>query len=205
MKIKVYIFGIIIIVGYLLTACSNDEINTKNEKTDKNNILNNKEYNKIVYWIGGQGIEITDKVDVENIVEILSTVPVERKEKAEERAGGIFLDLISDGNQEERIVILSDYISYNNEYYYTKYDVIPSVEEIIEDEAKKNGLEYLFEDTSTGHQGCQWHPPSVQCLPFARSWISFLAPFEANRSAALGALPLGGSGCVPLRFQGGGL
>ena len=111
MKIKVYIFGIIIIVGYLLTACSNDEINTKNEKTDKNNILNNKEYNKIVYWIGGQGIEITDKVDVENIVEILSTVPVERKEKAEERAGGIFLDLISDGNQEERIVILSDYIS----------------------------------------------------------------------------------------------
>lgn len=127
MKIKVYIFGIIIIVGYLLTACSNDEINTKNEKTDK--------------------------VDVENIVEILSTVPVERKEKAEERAGGIFLDLISDGNQEERIVILSDYISYNNEYYYTKYDVIPSVEEIIEDEAKKNGLEYLFEDTSTGHQG----------------------------------------------------
>ena len=45
MKIKVYIFGIIIIVGYLLTACSNDEINTKNEKTDKNNILNNKEYN----------------------------------------------------------------------------------------------------------------------------------------------------------------
>ena len=70
MKIKVYIFGIIIIVGYLLTACSNDEINTKNEKTDKNNILNNKEYNKIVYWIGGQGIEITDKVDVENIVEI---------------------------------------------------------------------------------------------------------------------------------------
>ena len=126
---------------------------TKNEKTDKNNILNNKEYNKIVYWIGGQGIEITDKVDVENIVEILSTVPVERKEKAEERAGGIFLDLISDGNQEERIVILSDYISYNNEYYYTKYDVIPSVEEIIEDEAKKNGLEYLFEDTSTGHQG----------------------------------------------------
>ena len=84
MKIKVYIFGIIIIVGYLLTACSNDEINTKNEKTDKNNILNNKEYNKIVYWIGGQGIEITDKVDVENIVEILSTVPVERKEKAEE-------------------------------------------------------------------------------------------------------------------------
>ena len=153
MKIKVYIFGIIIIVGYLLTACSNDEINTKNEKTDKNNILNNKEYNKIVYWIGGQGIEITDKVDVENIVEILSSVPVERKEKAEERAGGIFLDLISDGNQEERIVILSDYISYNNEYYYTKYDVIPSVEEIIEDEAKKNGLEYLFEDTSTGHQG----------------------------------------------------
>lgn len=78
---------------------------------------------------------------------------MERKEKAEERAGGIFLDLISDGNQEERIVILSDYISYNNEYYYTKYDVIPSVEEIIEDEAKKNGLEYLFEDTSTGHQG----------------------------------------------------
>ena len=62
---------------------------------------------------------------------------MERKEKAEERAGGIFLDLISDGNQEERIVILSDYISYNNEYYYTKYDVIPSVEEIIEDEAKK--------------------------------------------------------------------
>ena len=100
-----------------------------------------------------QTIEITDKVDVENIVEILSTVPVERKEKAEERAGGIFLDLISDGNQEERIVILCDYISYNNEYYYTKYDVIPSVEEIIEDEAKKNGLEYLFEDTSTGHQG----------------------------------------------------
>lgn len=78
---------------------------------------------------------------------------MERKEKAEERAGGIFLDLISDGNQEERIVILSDYISYNNEYYYTKYDVIPSVEEIIEDEAKKNRLEYLFEDTSTGHQG----------------------------------------------------
>ena len=137
MKIKVYIFGIIIIVGYLLTACSNDEINTKNEKTDKNNSLNNKEYNKIVYWI-------TDKVDVENIVEILSTVPVERKEKAEERAGGIFLDLISDGNQEERIVILSDYISYNNEYYYTKYDVIPSVEEIIEDEAKKNGRKKLI-------------------------------------------------------------
>ena len=71
MKIKVYIFGIIIIVGHLLTACSNDEINTKNEKTDKNNILNNKEYNKIVYWIGRQGTEITDKVDVENIVEIL--------------------------------------------------------------------------------------------------------------------------------------
>ena len=35
MKIKVYIFGIIIIVGYLLTACSNDEINTKNEKLIK--------------------------------------------------------------------------------------------------------------------------------------------------------------------------
>ena len=51
MKIKVYIFGIIIIVGYLLTACSNDEINTKNEKTDKNNILNNKEYNKNIFQV----------------------------------------------------------------------------------------------------------------------------------------------------------
>mgnify|MGYP000600456803 CR=1 FL=1 len=116
----------------------NDEINTKKcKKLIKIIFLTIKNIIRLVYWIGGQGIEITDKVDVENIVEILSTVPVERKEKAEERAGGIFLDLISDGNQEERIVILSDYISYNNEYYYTKYDVIPSVEEIIEDEAKK--------------------------------------------------------------------
>lgn len=43
--------------------------------------------NKIVYWINGRGIEITDAKDISNIMNILSSTKLSKYETKEEKAG----------------------------------------------------------------------------------------------------------------------
>lgn len=55
--------------------------------TSKNSIFPSENCTKIVYWINGRGIEITDAKDISNIMNILSSTKLSKYETKEEKAG----------------------------------------------------------------------------------------------------------------------
>lgn len=167
MKRILYVSSFIFTICFMITGCkqsntdennsiisevSESEMTTQEESSYiykeypvKNHLFKEDGCKKIRYWIKGEGIEISDKYNIEKVLNILSSVNVSEEKNKDEIQGGIFVDIIYD-DSEVHITLFSNRILYNGNYYKTESDILEKLTPFIEDYFMKNGLEnYISE------------------------------------------------------------
>lgn len=112
--------------------------------TSKNSIFPSENCTKIVYWINGRGIEITDAKDISNIMNILSSTKLSKYETKEEKAGGLYIDIYYIDDV-KRLTMLSDYIVLDGVSYKTNDDLTKLLQPYMDNYFLSNGYEEYVE------------------------------------------------------------